>query len=110
MRLFGHVMRQEEEVGRKTLEMVPPPEGEEKKDRSRDGWTVSTESPRQESHRNDHDRSNWLAQNSGPINYGCRYGSHRSHMGLPAGRRSPRGDTRGPLVVFEAADVPSVAD
>ena len=29
-------------------------------------------------------------------------------MGLPAGRRSPRGDTRGPLVVFEAADVPCV--
>ena len=43
LRWFGHVKRRDKEyVGRKTLEIVPP--GEEKEDdRSRDWWTVSTE-------------------------------------------------------------------
>ncbi len=43
MMWFGHVKRRDQDyVGRKTLEMVPPGRRKEE-DRSRDGWTVSTE-------------------------------------------------------------------
>ena len=44
MRWIGHVKRRDQEyVGRKTHKKVPPRREEEEADRSRDGWTVSTE-------------------------------------------------------------------
>ena len=43
LRWFGHVKRREQDsVGRKTLEIVPPGE-ESEEGRRRDGWTVSTD-------------------------------------------------------------------
>ena len=41
---FGHLKRRDQDhVGRKTLEIVYHPGEESEEDRSRDGWTVSIE-------------------------------------------------------------------
>ena len=44
LRLFAHVKRRDQDfVGRKTLEMAGHPGEESEEDRSRDEWTVSTD-------------------------------------------------------------------